>query len=255
MPARLPCVFVAHGAPLLAIDPVLGEPLRRWSQMLPRPRAILAVSAHWEDAPLTLGATFTTELVYDFYGFPEELYRVRYQAPGTPWLAERVNALVGRRDFRQSERGLDHGVWTPLVHLYPEADVPVLQLSMPRTDSAAELFALGRSLVPLRDEGVLVLGSGNLVHNLRRLEWHDRAAPQLWAIEFDAWIAEVLRRRDFDALVDYESRAPHLSLAHPTEEHLRPVLVAAGAGADETVSFALEGWELGSLSRRSVQFG
>jgi len=255
VPTRLPSIFVAHGAPLLALDPALGEPLDRWGRVLPRPRAILAISAHWEDAPLTLGATETRPLVYDFFGFPEELYRVGYPAPGAGWLADRVEALVAQRGVRRSQRGLDHGVWTPLVHLYPQADVPVLQLSMPATESAAALFELGRSLAPLRDEGVLILGSGNLVHNLRRVEWHARAAPPQWAEEFDGWIADVLERRDWDALVDYRERAPQLALAHPTEEHLRPVLVAAGAGADEPVSFALTGWELGSLSRRSVQFG
>jgi 4,5-DOPA dioxygenase extradiol len=127
---------------------------------------------------------------------------------------------------------------------------------MPGTDSPAELLELGKALAPLRDEGVLVLGSGNLVHNLRRLDWGDGGAPpQPWASAFDAWIADVLSRRDWAALVDYRSRAPQLALAHPSEEHLRPVLVAAGAAAEEPVRFTLEGWEMGSLSRRSVQFG
>lgn len=255
MSARLPSVFVAHGAPYLAVDAVRGEPLQRWGQELPRPHAILAISAHWEDAPLTLGTTGARDLVYDFWGFPDELYQVRYPAPGAPWLAERVAELLPGREVRRSERGLDHGVWTPLVHLFPAADVPVLQLSMPATDSASQLFDVGRALQPLRDEGVLILGSGNLVHNLRRLDWHDRSAPLPWASEFDLWIADVLERRDWDALVDYRRHAPGLSLAHPTEEHLRPILVAAGAAPDERLRFPLEGWEMGSLSRRSVQFG
>lgn len=253
--ARLPTIFVAHGAPYLAVDAVRGEPLRRWGQELPRPRAILAISAHWEDAPLRLGTTEARDLVYDFSGFPDELYHVRYPAPGAPWLAERVAALLPGREVRRSDRGLDHGVWTPLVHLFPAAEVPVLQLSMPRSLSAQELFDVGRALQPLRDEGVLILGSGNLVHNLRRLDWHDRAAPQAWASEFDAWIAQVLERRDWEALIDYGNRAPALSLAHPTEEHLRPILVAAGAAPDERLRCTLEGWEMGNLSRRSVQFG
>lgn len=252
----MPSIFVAHGAPFLAVDPQRGEPLVRWGEALPRPSAILAVSAHWEDAPLALGATLTRELVYDFSGFPEELYRVRYPAPGAPWLARRVLELLGGRTVLGGDRGLDHGVWTPLVHLYPDADVPVLQLSMPATGSAGDLFELGRSLAPLRAEGVLILGSGNLVHNLRRVDWGGGGAPPpSWAAAFDAWIADVLSRRDWDALVDYRSRAPQLALAHPTEEHLRPLLVVAGAAADEPVRFTLEGWEMGSLSRRSVQFG
>jgi 4,5-DOPA dioxygenase extradiol len=256
MVRRAPSLFVAHGAPLLAIDPARGEPLRRWGEALPRPSAILAVSAHWEEAPLTVGTTERRDLVYDFSGFPRELYDVRYQSPGAPALAERVLALLEPRPVLRSERGLDHGVWTPLVHLFPAADVPVLQLSMPASATAAELFELGRSLAPLRDKGVLILGSGNLVHNLRRVDWDDRGAPPpAWAADFDAWIADVLAGRDWDALVDYRARAPQLALAHPTEEHLRPVLVAAGAATDEPVRFTLLGWEMGSLSRRSVQFG
>lgn len=254
MPAPMPAVFVAHGAPLLAIDPRRGEPLRNWSAALPRPRAILAVSAHWEDAPLRLGASEPRELVYDFTGFPDELYRVRYPCPGAAALADRVEALLSARAPVRTERGLDHGVWTPLVHLYPGADVPVLQLSMPRSDTPRALFELGRALAPLREEGVLLLGSGNLVHNLRRLDWDDRgAAPPPWAVEFDDWIGGVLQRRDWDSLVGYPERAPALALAHPTEEHLRPILVVAGAATDAAVSFPLLGWEMGSLSRRSVQ--
>ena len=251
----LPSVFVAHGAPLLATDAVRGEPLRRWGQALPRPQAILAVSAHWEASPLSLGAVSARDVVYDFWGFPAELYAVRYAAPGAPELAARVAALVAPRALARTERGLDHGVWTPLVHLFPNADVPVLQISMPLDLDAAALFALGRALAPLRGEGVLILCSGNLVHNLRQVDWNEDDPPQFWAKQFDDWIGSVLLHRDWDALVDYRKRAPQLRMAHPTEEHLRPVLVAAGAAAHESVSFPLVGWEMGSVSRRSVQFG
>jgi 4,5-DOPA dioxygenase extradiol len=255
MAERIPSLFLGHGAPLLALDASLGEPLRRLGERLPRPRGILAVSAHWEESPLTLGTTEARELIYDFSGFPEALYRVRYPAPGAPWLADRVFALLKDRAPRRSQRGLDHGVWTPLVHLYPSADVPLLQISMPRSDSPADLFELGRALAPLRDEGVLILGTGNVTHNLRKLDWQEHAATPQWAKEFDLWISEVLTHRDREALVDYQRRAPHLALAQPTDDHLRPLLVAAGAGSDEPVSFPIEGWEYGSLSRRSVQFG
>jgi 4,5-DOPA dioxygenase extradiol len=250
----LPAGFVAHGAPFLAVNAARGAPLRAWAASLPRPRAFLFVSAHFERAPLTIGAETARELLYDFTGFPPELYRVRYPAPGAPELAERVAALLAHLAPLRSERPLDHGVWTPLVHLAPAADVPVLELSMPRPWSARELFELGRALAPLRAEGVWILGSGNLVHNLGRLD-PDEAPPPAWAVEFDAWIADVLRRRDWDALIGYRERAPALRLAHPTEEHLRPLLVAAGAGADGPVSFPVEGWEWGSLSRRCVQLG
>jgi 4,5-DOPA dioxygenase extradiol len=250
-----PVVFVAHGAPFLAVDPRLGAPLATWAKTLTRPAAILAVSAHWEDAPLTLGTTEPRGLVYDFWGFPEELYRVRYPAPGAPALAERVAALLAGREVVRGNRGLDHGVWTPLVHLFPAADVPVLQLSMPRSLSATDLFAIGEALAPLRDEGILIMGSGNLVHNLRRVVWDGYAEPEPWAAAFDGWIGDVLARRDWDALIDYAQRAPDLQLAHPSEEHLRPILVAAGAGASAAISFPITGWEMGNISRRSVQFG
>jgi len=252
---RYPSGFVAHGAPFLALDAALGEPFRQWGAGLPRPTAILVVSAHFERAPLTIGATENKELLYDFSGFPRELYQVRYPAPGAPWLADRVEQLLAGEETARSERPLDHGVWTPLLHIAPAADIPVLEISMPHRDSPARLFDTGRRLAPLRDEGVFILGSGNLVHNLGRLDWTGTGMPPTWAAEFDAWIADVLARRDWDALIDYRERAPALGLAHPTEEHLRPILVAAGAAADDEVRFVHEGWEYGSLSRRTVQFG
>ena len=253
--SRFPVGFVAHGAPLLAADAALGEPFRRWGTALPRPSAILVISAHFERTPLTIGATETRELLYDFTGFPEELYQVRYPAPGAPGLAGRVEQLLAGREIARSDRPLDHGVWTPLVHLAPAADIPVLEISMPRTDSAQQLFETGQRLAPLRAEGVFILGSGNLVHNLGKLDWTGAGAPPAWAAEFDAWIADTLARRDWDALIAYRWQAPALQLAHPSEEHLRPVVVAAGAAADDEVRFVHEGWEYGSISRRTVQFG
>lgn len=251
---RMPALFVAHGAPTLALDPERGSDFRRWGQALGKPRALLIVSAHWEGAPVTLGATEQRELIYDFYGFPDPLYRVRYPSPGAPELARRIEALLGSGVRREPTRGLDHGVWVPLVHLFPNADVPVLQLSMPSARGAKELFALGQRLAPLRDEGILIAGSGNLTHNLRRIGGSTIPA---WASDFDAWIADVLLRHDFDALVDYANQAPALRDNHPTEEHLQPVLVVAGAASAGTapVSFPVQGFELGSISRRSVQLG
>jgi 4,5-DOPA dioxygenase extradiol len=191
--------------------------------------------------------------VYDFSGFPDELYRVRYPAPPAPEVALRVESLAG--PVARSDRGLDHGVWTPLVHLFPRADVPVLQLSMPRSATSSWLFDLGRRLAPLRDEDVLLLASGNLVHNLSRASWGEPAPTPPWAEAFDSWIRGVLERRDLDALLDYERRSPDVEEAHPTREHFRPLLVAAGAGAEDGVTFPVTGWEMGSISRRSAQFG
>jgi 4,5-DOPA dioxygenase extradiol len=254
---RLPAGFVGHGAPLLALDAQKGAPLRAWGAALGTPRAVLVVSAHWEAAPASLGATGTRPLVYDFGGFPRPLYEVQYPAPGAPWLADRVDALLGA-PARRTDRGLDHGVWTPLVHLFPDADVPVLQLSLPSREGPRALFALGRRLAPLRAEGVFVLGSGNVTHDLRAVDFSETTPPPGWARDFDAWVRETLARRDWDTLVDFAAKAPAYRRAHPTDEHWLPILVAAGAGADatgEAVRFPIEGWEFGSLSRRAVALG
>lgn len=215
------------------------------------------VSAHWQSAPMTLGATTRVPLVYDFYGFPEKYYRVRYPAPGSPWLAERVTALLGGGTAvaHDPTRGLDHGAYVPLTVMYPEADVPVLQISMPSLD-AAELLALGTRLAPLRDEGVLVMGSGFMTHGLPFLhDFRPEAPPPAWSSEFDAWAAETLARGDVDALLDYRHRAPGVHYAHPTVDHFVPLFVALGASLEKTEipRTVIEGYFLG-LSKRSVQF-
>jgi 4,5-DOPA dioxygenase extradiol len=252
---RLPIAFVGHGAPLLALDPVKGAPLRAWGDALGRPRAVLALSAHWERAPVTSGATEACPLVYDFGGFPRALYEVQYGAPGAPWLLDRVQGALGAPVLRTT-RGLDHGVWTPLVHLFPDASVPVLQVSMPSAGGPRALFALGARLAPLRDEGVLLLCSGNITHNLGAVDFADASAPPSWALDFDAWTRDTLLRRDWDTLLDYERQAPSYRAAHPTDDHWFPLLIAAGAASVSatTTRFPVEGWEFGSLSRRAVEF-
>jgi len=196
-------------------------------------------------------------LVHDFSGFPEKYYRTRYAAPGAPGLAERVRELLRRKGIdcaADPERGLDHGAYVPLVPMYPAADVPVLQMSMPRLD-AGELFELGRALAPLRDEGVLVFGSGFLTHNM---SYAFRPGIPQWARDFDAWAADALSRFDVEALVDFQQRAPAARTALPTWEHYAPVLVAAGAAADEgpRTAFPITGfWMDGAFTKRSVQFG
>jgi 4,5-DOPA dioxygenase extradiol len=187
---RMPVLYLSHGAPPLADDALWTGQLAAWSAALPRPRAVLIVSAHWESAPVTLGATRTVPLVHDFRGFPERYSAVRYAAPGAPELAARVRGLLGGRGTPVHDdpgRGLDHGAYVPLVEMYPDADVPVLQLSMPTLDPEA-LMALGRGLAPLREEGVLIIGSGFFTHNLKGLMWG--AGPedaQSWSKEFDRW--------------------------------------------------------------------
>ena len=254
----MPVIFAAHGAPMLLDDAPWMRELADWASTLPRPRAILVVSAHWDHSPATIGAVQPIPLVYDFYGFPARFYTIQYPSPGAPELADRVRALLAAQGMAvrdQPERGLDHGVYVPLMAMYPEADIPVLQISMPGLDPAP-LFELGRALAPLRDEGVLLFGSGFLTHNLRA---RAQATPS-WASDFDAWAADVISRFDTDAMIDFAARAPAVQLALPTTEHYTPLLVAAGAAAagDHAVEFPITGWWTpfsGSLTRRSVQFG
>jgi len=254
---RLPATFVAHGAPPLLDDAGWVRELNDWASDLPRPKSILMLSAHWEERPVTIGATRTLPLIYDFYGFPRHHYEQKYAAPGAPELAERVRAALtpAVRVGEDPERGLDHGAYVPLVAMYPDAGIPVLQVSLP-SENPAELFALGRALRPLRDEGVLIIGSGFITHNLRTLDWSGQTPPPAWATEFDSWTADALARKDVDALLDYERKAPASQIALPTREHFIPLLVSLGAAADdEAVQFPISGFWMGSLTRRSVQFG
>lgn len=253
----MPVIFAAHGAPILLDDEAWMGELADWARAMPKPKAILMVSAHWEERPTTLGATVPVPLVHDFYGFPERYYRTLYPSPGAPALAERVRELLGKKGLevtQEPKRGLDHGAYVPLVAMYPKADVPVLQVSMPGLHEK-QLFELGRALAPLRNEGVLIFGSGFLTHNMRFA--FKKGVPD-WASEFDDWAADALARFDVDALVDFQKRAPAARTALPTWEHYAPVLVAAGAASDakKDASFPITGfWMDGAFTRRSVQFG
>jgi 4,5-DOPA dioxygenase extradiol len=251
----MPVLFQAHGAPPLLDDPGWIAELAAWGKALPTPRAIVVVSAHWEARPLSIGAVEPLPLIYDFYNFPERFYRLQYPAPGAPEVAARIRDLLAgaRIPFvDEPKRGLDHGTYIPLMCMYPDARIPVLQISLP-SEEPAELLAMGQALAPLRREGVLVIGSGFLTHNLRALSM--RSVPA-WASEFDAWSAEVLMKHDVDALLDYRARAPGVREALPTHEHFVPVIVAAGAGAGDPVTFPITGfWWNGPMTRRSAQFG
>jgi 4,5-DOPA dioxygenase extradiol len=254
-PGRMPAIYLGHGAPPLVDDPLWVVQLAAWARALPRPRAVLMVSAHWEAAPLTIGATDDgVPLVYDFGGFPDRYYRARYPAPGAPDLAAQVRALLSGRESVTDlpGRGLDHGAYVPLTVMYPNADVPVLQISMPSLDPE-RLLRIGRALRPLRDEGVLIVGSGFLTHGLPFLQdfRFDAPAPG-WSAEFDHWAAEALDSGDIDALVNFRS-APAARYAHPTTEHFAPLFVTLGAadGPPAPVT-TITGYWLG-LAKRSVQ--
>ena len=256
---RMPALYLSHGAPPLADDARWCAELAAWSAQLPRPDAILVVSAHWEEAPLTIGATSTVALTYDFWGFPQHYYDVTYPAPGAPELAARIRALArqaGHEPRDDPQRGLDHGAYVPLVQMYPEADVPVLQISMPTLDPP-ELLELGRLLAPLRTEGVLVVGSGFTTHNLRVMDTTRPAdqRPPSWSVEFDDWVQRTTAARDVDALLDFERTAPAARLAHPRTEHFAPLFVALGASIDDLTGdrSMVDGYWYG-LSKRSWQF-
>jgi 4,5-DOPA dioxygenase extradiol len=259
--AAMPVIFAAHGAPMLLEDARWMEELAVWARSMPKPKAVLVISAHWESRPTTLGATETVPLVYDFYGFPAHFYQTQYPAPGAPALAARVRQLLSANGlaFRDdAKRGLDHGAYVPLVAMYPAADVPVLQVSLPALDTG-ELFRLGNTLAPLRAEGVLIFGSGFLTHNM---SYAFRPGTPAWATEFDQWVAESLTKGDVDALLDFQERAPAARVALPTWEHYAPLLVSVGAALPPNagvpsgqVQFPITGWWMdGAFTRRSVQF-
>jgi len=253
----LPSIFLSHGSPTLPFDDVPArEFLRGLGAKLERPKAILVASAHWETRAPALNAVTRNETIHDFYGFPKPLYELRYEAPGAPALAERAASLLTGANLNahiDSERGLDHGAWVPLMLMYPGADIPVLQLSVQSHAGAAHHIALGRALAPLRAEGVLILGSGGFVHNLRLIDWNSGPEPE-WSRAFAAWTHEKLLARDEAALADYRRRAPFAEQAHPTEEHFMPLFVAYGAGG-KNVERLHTSTTFGSLRMDAYGFG
>ncbi len=254
MEQKMPALYIGHGAPPLLEDPIWSSELAGWSKELAKPKAILIVSAHWESAPLTIGATETDPLIYDFGGFAPKYYNIQYSAPGAPELAARIKGLMGEHVAEQPKRGLDHGAYIPLMKMYPNADIPVLQMSIP-TQDPEKLFAIGKKLAPLRDEGILIIGSGFLTHGLPYLkEFRIEATPPGWSIEFDLWAKEVLERGAIDELMNYKALAPGLPYAHPTVEHFAPIFITLGAAevADAAPKMAIEGYWMG-LSKRSFQ--
>lgn len=251
-------IFLGHGAPPLLEDPVWVQQLEDWSAAMGRPSAILIVSAHWESAPAMLSSPASgTPLVYDFGGFAPHFYEMTYPTPDATALAQQVASLFPDTApvHIHPSRGLDHGAWVPLKVMYPAADIPVLQLSLPTSDPAS-LIALGQRLRPLRDQGVLIVGSGFLTHGLPFLtEWRIDATPPGWSVDFDLWAADAIARGDIDALADFRHQAPGMPYAHPTVEHFTPLFVALGAASapDGPVDTVIDGYFMG-LAKRSFAF-
>ncbi len=259
MSQRMPALFIGHGSPMNAIEDTVYS--RAWTELgaaLPRPRVILAISAHFYTRGTVVTAMEWPRTIHDFGGFPEALFAVQYPAPGDPDLAARTAQLLAPTAVAldRSEWGLDHGTWSILVHLYPKADIPVVQLSIDATLSPREHYALAQRLRALRDEGVLIFGSGNVVHNLRQVQFSESAKPADWALRFETKVAESLEAQNHDALIDYLHLDSQAVTASPTPEHYLPLLyVAAQQGVGEAVSFPVRGVDLHSISMLSLQIG
>jgi len=256
---RMPVVFFGHGNPMNAIQSNAWT--EAWTAMgaaMPRPRAILAVSAHWYLPGTPVTAMAGPRTIHDFGGFPPELYRVRYPAPGDPALARRVQSLLAPTPVElDGQWGLDHGAWSVLRHVFPDADVPVVQLGIDETQPPAFHYELGRRLAPLRDDGVLVIGSGNLVHNLHAYGWGRHSMePYDWAVRFEQVARDLMRKGEHGPLVAYEGLGPDALLSVPTPDHYLPLLYVLGLRArEEAVSFPIEGFDGGSISMLGVRFG
>jgi 4,5-DOPA dioxygenase extradiol len=254
-PVTMPALYIGHGAPMLLDDALWVSQLSKIAQDLPRPKAILIVSAHWESEPITLSSSLANSpLVYDFSGFDPKFYEMTYDSPDASELAAKVAALMPATEpVHQSNRGLDHGAWVPLRVMYPDADIPVLQLSMP-THDPIKLIELGKRLQPLRDEGVLIIGSGFMTHGLRYVrDWNADAPAPAWSSDFDTWAAEALARGDFDSLSNFKKLAPGMPYAHPTVEHFTPLFITLGASqsVDAAPTTLIDGYFMG-LSKRSI---
>jgi 4,5-DOPA dioxygenase extradiol len=253
-----PSLFISHGSPMFALEPgLLGPNLRAIGDSLPDISAVLMVSPHWQTRGVRVGSSAAPETIHDFGGFPAPLYQLHYPAPGAPALAQDAARLLASAGFDvtlDERRGLDHGAWVPMRYLFPRADVPVFQVSLPQHIDAAGALRLGQVLAPLRQRGVLVVGSGSLTHNLYEFRQHIRD-PE-YAQQFVDWVRDAVAARDVEALVDYRRRAPHAERAHPTEEHYLPLLVALGASTPDDAAQRVEGgMTYGVLSMDSFAFG
>jgi len=256
--SRMPAVFLGHGTPMNALDTNrYSETWQRFGASIPKPRAILVVSAHWVTRGIAVTAMEAPRTIHDFGGFPQALFDMEYPAPGSPALAQRVHDLLAPREVHLDRSwGLDHGTWSVLVHAFPKADIPVVQLSIDGTQPAQFHYALGQELAPLRDEGVLIVGSGNVVHNLRTARRTEAAAPYDWALQFNQSVREHVQRGEHAPLIAYEEAGQAARMSVPSAEHYLPLLyVIAQQQEGETASIITDGIDLGSISMLSVAVG
>jgi 4,5-DOPA dioxygenase extradiol len=259
MTKTMPVIFLGHGNPMNALQ--INDYTKAWAHIgteIPRPKAVLSISAHWYIPQTAVTAMSAPRTIHDFGGFPQDLYNITYPAPGDPALANRIRALLSPHSVDLDEQwGLDHGTWSVLRHIYPRANVPVVQLSIDLTKPAAFHYEIGKMLAPLREEGFLIIGSGNLVHNLRAYDWSRRLAePFDWAVRFEERVRELLLAADDDSLINYRTLGNDAMLSIPTPDHYLPLLyVIACRKEGEKLSFPVKGVDGGSISMLSVQIG
>ncbi|MEZ4819324.1 MAG: 4,5-DOPA dioxygenase extradiol [Bdellovibrionota bacterium] len=254
----MPAIFFGHGSPINAIaENDYTRALRSFGKNLPKPKAIVMISAHWETTGTWITGVQHPKTIHDFGGFPDELYQIQYPAVGHPKLAKEIAAMLIDQEIAVDidQWGLDHGTWAVLRHVYPDADVPVLQLSLDHNQPTAYHYALGQKLAPLREQGVMLMGSGNIVHNLRKINWKIDAQPYDWAIAFDQWAKNKILTRDFQPLISDVGTMPEGKLSIPTWEHYLPLLYILGASTEkDTIDFIFEGYQNASMSMRCLSF-
>jgi len=256
---KAPVLFISHGAPTFALEPgLLGPLLADLGRNLPEIKAVLVVSPHWQTGGVRVMTSIAPQTVHDFGGFPAPLYALQYPAAGQPQLAAEAARLLTEAGFPvafDAQRGLDHGAWVPLMHMLPEARVPVFQVSMPLALDAAGALRMGQVLAPLREQGVLILGSGSMTHNLYEID-RSGASKAPYAVEFNNWVRDAVTANEIASVVNYRQLAPHAERAHPTDEHFLPLLVALGAqGAEDALQVLDGGITYGVLSMESYAWG
>lgn len=256
--AKMPVLFLGHGSPMnIVLKNAFTESLVQLGREIPAPKAILVVSAHWQTQGTFVTTAKVPELIYDFYGFPQELYDVTYPCPGASGQIEELsNVLESAGIGYNNQRGLDHAAWAVLKYMYPDADIPTMELSLDYEKSPQEHYNMAQKLIPLREQGVLIIGSGNIVHNLRAVDWNIEAEPYKWAVNFDAIAKTSIVEHRHEDLIDYEKWGKDALMAVPTSEHYLPMLYTLGLqDDDESVHFSYEGFQNASMSMRCFSIG